>query len=308
MRLQWSYSGFAKRVLMSRERLFCVTEGRRLDPVFYDRLLQANAAAMQSGYVVRPIDTIRLPVQSPSAGKAAVLRLHDLLKREGALVQESHLGRHLVVCVVDSDYDRFTGRMSRSPHVIYSEARDVEAEVHVHGDVRMALATALSLTRSEAEALQSSLGDYVAALASLWADWITLGAVASMLRASAGVGIGGPSGVNAPIYGPTDSARVAKIAKQVRSSAGCPINRVRTHEEFVRRRVMASQRRQLHHRLVKGKWLVGFVKHQVEALLKGAPVDLKGFESRFEATMLQTLDYEASWARPYHDRLTALLI
>lgn len=304
MRPRWSALGFATRVARSRDALFVVVEGRRFDPVFYDRLCGSDSALRQAGYQVRPIDTIDMPRHLHNTGKLGVLDFFRLIRSTGKLTQTTRSGPRIIACIVDRDLDEFTRRKLRSPHLIYTHERDVEAELHRNGDIARALATALSATEIESQALASHLGDYTTRLADRWRDWIELGALALAINARCSVQPGRPSQVNVDMYGSVSGSLLATARSTVLGAADPSCN-VPYWVSQVRSYFTRVFRTSVQARQVKGKWLAGFVEHEIR-FVAGNSFDYRGFPSLFSHALLDSLDYSDAWAARYTAQLKAL--
>lgn len=282
--------------------MFVVVEGKVLDPVFYDRLF----AQLSSAIDVRSIDTVDLPRGLPQRGKQAVLALFVLYRRQGRLVQGTTSEAKNIVFIVDRDLDGICGRLMRSSNLIYTSARDVEAEIHLHGNVERALSTALSATFSEAHDVAQHLGSYMTSLANLWREWLELGVLSWSCRSRSPVPLGGASSVNDSRFGPVINAKVHDARRQIyqgRSSVGGFSNRART----VRGRVRRLYDSQLQHLLIKGKWLPEYVEYLIKTQYGSQTFAMNAFGVKFTHSMLDTLNFSDDWAKYYHDRVRALL-
>lgn len=291
---------------MSRAALFLIVEGRDLDPVFYDRLISARPELASVGHVVRNVDTIDMPAGQPQSGKAAVLALFLQTRRQRHLTQVTSTGKHSIVFVVDRDLDSISGKVYKSAHLIYTVARDVEAELHLNGDHEKALATALSTTAAEAADLVKQLGNYVSRLGALWRDWIELGAVAAGLSAKCSVQPGRASQVNVPRYGPVDTALLSSRTAEVLGSAARGIDALAI-EAQCRTRVAARYARGEAALLVKGKWLGEYLVDEVRRVAGSAGLNYGSFAVKYTHSLLDNLDFRAHWAASYQDRLLAVI-
>lgn len=307
-RLSYSRSAFARRVQISQHSLFVVVEGKNLDARFYDRVCASSAAIGAAGYQVWLAEQIKDDVTGVSAGgKKAVIAHFDYFKTVGKLTVTSSGGKHSIAFMVDRDNDDFSGGKRRSPHVIYTDMFDVEAEIFFRGNDEEALAGALSLDSASASQLVADLSDWIGDLASAWREWITLCVTAKAVGAGCDVGFGRESWVNNPKYGAVDAIKLVAAAKKIEAATR------RTPTEFnvisarVRGRVSSCYRKGDGRRLVKGKWLAHYLMYRVKDHFGSAPVSYGGFEDSIARAYLAACDFREKWADHYRVRLESLI-
>ncbi|MCU1622914.1 MAG: hypothetical protein JWL79_1759 [Frankiales bacterium] len=284
-----------------RTALWILIEGRITDAAFYDRLLAANAKASAVGFDVRLVETLKMsPAYGGAAGgKQRALKLFDYFKRTRKLTQMNRAGTRRIVFMLDRDLDFLTGSNRRSDHVIYTSARDAEAELHINGDLPAALGTALSLTGAEQRKVAKHVGDHVRALADSWVEWIRIGALVAGLRPyPCAIRPGKVSAIHVSAYGSLDLAKLAQVQADIIANA--QVQNVSTRRKFIENRVAAFYSRGEQHLLVKGKWLPAHLNHVVRSAFPSKPpVDFNGIHV-VSKILLHTLDFTAPWSAPYH--------
>lgn len=288
---------------MSRIGVWVVVEGRVMDLPFYDRLLGANDKVVYLAHDVRLVET--LLVSRSGGGKAAAIALFDHYRRSGRLTQLNSMGPRHIVFMLDRDLDNVCGGSRRHPHMIYTVARDVEAEVHLAGDLAQALGTAASMTGGEAQAAARELRTHVRDLADTWRDWVNIGVLAAGLQSRSRLRTAGTSNVNRPVYGSADSEAVRTAVTDVVTHAAItiPVNR----RALLESRVRGYYERGHQELLVKGKWLPAYIEHRLRQLMSGKrPVHYAGLSS-LSACLLATIDFQDAWAQPYHRALDRAL-
>ncbi len=282
--------------------LFVLVEGRVVDKPFYHRLLSANPKAVSAGFDIRLVESMKKPKAegggSVGGGKPAALKIYARYKADARLVQRNSRGSRRIVFMLDRDLDFLLRIEERSKHVIYTTARDVEAEIHLNGDLAKALSTSLSLTTPEAASLTAALGDHARALADRWQEWITLGVLAMGLKANCSVRPGNISSVHAGAYGAVDETKLAAAEAEIVLTAN--VAGVTVRRRNLESKVAAYFARGEQRLLVKGKWLPGFMHHEIRKLFDpDTAVDFKGI-AVVGKCLLDTLDYTQPWAKPYH--------
>lgn len=287
--------------MISRKELFVIVEGRRLDRVFYDSLLNANRRAARVGYEV----VLCEEVWPGAGGKESALQIFQDLRRRGRLQQQTRTRSHLIAFALDSDFDSVLARRKRSHHLFYTEACDVEAEVFINGDLTRALALSLSITNTDASTLANSLSGFVEDLANTWREWITLCCVALGMRSRCSVHPSKRSLVNRDAYGQLDTAKLAAAIAEVRAT--CGINANPAIEPWIRARVDGVYRRGQHRLLVKGKNLPTYLTWRLTPLITHTIVDSAHFRTLITHSMLHTLDFESDWASKFHTQIDELL-
>lgn len=273
-----------------------------MDRPFYDSLLRSNDEARQGGYEIILCEE----VWTESGGKQSAVQIFDVLRRRGRLKQNTKRVQHCVAFALDADFDGVLSRKKHNPHIIYTEAHDVEAEVFVHGDLSRALCVSLSLTMSKASILANQLTNFVEDLALAWKEWITLCCLAAAMRShSPLVRAHKPSTINIDKYGGIDVAKLNTATADVRARKHPQTPA--TIERWVRSRVEGMYKRSAHRTLVSGKSVPAYLHWRIEPLLGGDVVDLNSFQQTITHLMLTTVDFKDVWASYYHDKFRDLL-
>jgi len=286
-----------RRVKMSRKLIFLVVEGRELDANFYGSLIESLPEVGPAGYEVVVIDQISgLRHQS---GKNGVLELHDRCRRQGALRQKNKSGSRSIVFFVDRDLDHATGRMRRSPHIIYTCHYNVESEIFIHGDDAVAVARALSLAPAEGRQYAKHLGNWPRELSNTWSDWLELCVIDAGLRTGTGASPARHSAINDEPYGAVSLAkqRNALAAIRARASAGS------RREGQLRSRYRNIARQHGSETLLNGKHFPQYFEFRAKEYFRGQPVATSGCGAKVVHCYLAAIDYTAPWAEPYRRAL-----
>ena len=135
---KWSAGGFARLVQMSGPGFWVVVEGRDHDRPHYERLLAHLPSTAGQKVAIRLAEHVELN-GTAAGGKGHALALHDFLEASSDLVQTSSAGKSRIVFMLDRDRDDYLGQLRVSPHVMYSHATDVEADILLNGDLWRAL-------------------------------------------------------------------------------------------------------------------------------------------------------------------------
>lgn len=297
---------FARRVKMSSQRLWLLVEGRSHDRPFYDRVLGAHDLTAEQGYAVRLAEQIELNGLS-AGGKDFVKSLHAFFESEGVLSQSNSRGPRLIAFALDSDFERISGQQINSPHVLYTQGMDVEAEIILNADVQKAASSAYSLTRDSVAAVIPDGRDLAVDLANRWRRWIEHGAIASCYGLETGVRFSQTSKMNAggfgecieSVAGKLESDLKARLAQQGVVDLGGEQAKLQIDALF------ASDGQWL---LVKGRWLARFVAHLLKQGLDDAPREASIPVDTLSKTCLETIDFSGPWVSWYHRRLDALSI
>lgn len=302
IRPEWSESAFAARVMISRKQLFVIVEGRMGDAAFYDRLMSANPNLPKDGYDIRLAEQIRLEGHA-RGGKPGILALYDYYRGKRKLRQVSKSGNRDMLFMLDKDMDDVARCKRRGGHIIYTVARDVEAEMHRHGDLVRALSTSLSLTDSEARKLHAILRTYMIDLAELWREWIILGTLSTAMKSRCSVQPGRHSAINVNVYGPLDFVELASARLSIIQGATTADPLI---ERSIRRAVRNIYKNGDITLLVKGKWLPSYLKWRLKQIGEDV-LDINGI-NYISKNLLDTVDFTQSWVTPYHAAIDRLIL
>lgn len=308
-RLSYTRPGFARRVMMSRDRLFVIVEGIDLDSPFYDRVCSSSAKIKDAGYHIWLAQQIKVSAESDGAsGKTAVLAHFEYFKKTKQLDFKSPNGEvRSIAFMLDRDNEDITGGAKRSQHVIYTDMFDVEAEIFFHGNDSKALSTALSIDSKTADHLAAHLGSWVTDLAIIWREWIEWCCIAKATGARCGVGFSNESTINAPKYGPVDPAIRSKEIQVVTRRAKCDTLDFSTKQATVTRRISARHTKGDAAKTVRGKWLPFYLLYLVEQYFGDSPYVYQGFTAIAARIYLDSCDFNDDWVLYYQSRLENLI-
>lgn len=289
---------------MGQIGFFAIVEGRTNDRPFYDRLMQKNSAFFPSGYSIRLAEEITIDGRS-AGGKAFACRMFELFREKGWLKQSNSQLTQRVGFFLDRDFEHLTGSATVSPHVIYTLAADVEAEIALHGRLANATGSAYSLT---SEQVQKAIpdDDLMTTLAFLWRSWIRLLITAEAFGVSVpNVHHAGLSKVNTGSFGTEIPEEIRRIGDELQKAVGGADASMRIDSKVaeVDRIFESGQGRTL----VKGKWIAAFIHHRVTRLLADEVIQSNVSGSTVFAASLETIDFGASWTTKYRDKLGLLM-
>lgn len=251
-KLKRDVHSWARRIKMSRSRVWAVVEGMNHDIPFYEALLVEGGGVNGVG-ILQASD---LEIDGSSAGgKAHALKLMQALKETGSLSQENLSTKIDVVFFLDRDDDEYLGQLVNEPHVVYTRNADIEAEIVYHSSLPTVLSRTFSLPRAEASDVSSE--KVMNQLANRWSEWISLRLASGECKWS-DTRFAQPSQINSGTYGPVNDDLVRKICSRV--VAARPDTWPPALEQ-ARRHVHQSIRRNEGARLIKGKWVANYVVH-----------------------------------------------
>ncbi|MEV0576500.1 hypothetical protein [Streptomyces sp. NPDC050392] len=293
---------------ISQDSLFVVVEGKDLDARFYDQICASSGKIEAAGYQIWLAEQLKDDDTGSSAGgKKAVLAHFDYFKAAGKLTVPTSSGKHSIAFMVDRDNEDVSGGRRRSPHVVYTDMFDVEAEIFVHGSDEEALAGMLSLDSASATQLASDLDGWIADLANSWREWITLCTIAKAAGAGCDVGFGRESWLNKPKYGSVETAKLAAAENKVSTSTRHSAQDFNVISSRIKTRINIYYAKGDGRRLIKGKWLPSYLMHRVKAHFGTAPVSYKGAADAVSRAYLATCNFTEKWANYYSDRLEPLV-
>jgi hypothetical protein len=307
-RLSYSPGGFLRRIHIGRDSLYLIVEGRTHDPVFYDRLCESSNVLRRAGYQV----WLSEQISNGAGGKAAMLGLFDEYREKATLSfpgRTARARRSIAFCL-DRDADHLVGGTRRSPHVLYTQLADVEAEIFTHGSDMNALSIAASLDGQSARGLVEQLGDWRADLADLMRSWIELCCLALTLSSRCpGVGFRQHSLVNGPnSYEPVRPVDVQSVYGRLAAESPLTPTEQARRERRLRRRIELIYRRGEGWSLVKGKWIPRYLTIRVRTYFGSAPAELQDLTRHLTKAYLGTIDFSGAWAVRYHAQLESLVV
>lgn len=296
-KLKREVHAWAKRVRMSRSRVWAIVEGSSNDVPFYETLLVEGAGVTE----VEVLQASDLQVDGVSAGgKTHALKLMRALREVNGLQQTNKVTKIDVVFFLDRDDDEYLGKLVDNDHVLYTTHADVEAEIIAHSALKSAVSRTFSVSRAEAQSLTpiNPMGD----LAERWAEWIAL-RLASGECQWGDTRFSQISKINRPKYGEVESALVVQVCNRVAEECA---ERWEPAVERAREHVASSLRSGDGNLLVKGKWVPEFIISQV---LKAADSERnlpKATTAQLLTACLLCVDFRSAWSG-YATRLAPIL-
>jgi len=294
---------------MSTDALFVLVEGVELDRFFYDGLCRSSGRVVDAGHKIYLVESIKDEgTGSGAGGKGRLTRLFDYYRRRHALVQYSRAGKHSLLFCADRDAQDLSGGMRRSPHFLYTQNHDVEADIFAAADAKQALAALLSLDWASAMELRTALGDWQEDLAVLWKGWIELCIIAQALNAHCGVTYKKmTSEVNSPTYGPVSLTKIVALRSQVIAVSGLSAAEFAKKEAGLMRRIASRYSRSQGKTLAKGKWFPSYLEYRVRNELGQKPASLHNFRPSVTRVFMNSVDFRGSWADRVRASVEALL-
>lgn len=294
-KLKRDVHSWAKRVRMSRTRVWALVEGSKNDVPFYEALLIAGSGNDRVE-VIRASD---IKVNEVSAGgKQQAVKIMQTLHETGELQQENKATKIDIVVFLDRDDDNYLGTLVENPHVIYTEHADVEAEIVAYSTLPVAVSETFSLSRTEARACTPAAPMHD--LAGRWAEWIALRLAASEVKWG-GARFSQSSSVNRPRYGSLEAEYFDSICSQISMERDDWEPALVRAREYVSDHLKSGQGSLL----VKGKWMPEFVVSRVRAAAESS-VKLEATHMHLLTACRMSIDFESVW-RKYEGKLGPLL-
>lgn len=273
--------------------LFVIVEGKVYDPYFVEKICVSSPAIMTCGYEVKLISQISMANGVYASGKDAALAYYDYCRANRKLTQSNSKGTRSIAFFIDRDCQQVTGGMRRSPHVIYTRAADVEAEIFSDAHEVAALAMAASLDMPTAIELKESLGDWRSDLATDWRKWIELCYLAEAVRARSR-GFGSPTSRihTGPRHRTLDPMALAGVEAEIaRTTLLPPAEYTKTHTRImgkINKIYLSGQQAGL----LNGKWLPAQLTMAVEDFFEGGADQIDWHKEDFKGSVLRC--YEAN--------------
>jgi hypothetical protein len=248
------------------ESVFIVTEGKRTDRWFYDKLAREDSALADKGILVYTVASITRDVKGGGEGKDAVLRLFKKLRSSGQLRQENSSGVKSMIFCVDADHDRFTRKMLRSDHLIYTQLPDAEAHILNSCDLTSVVGYAASLPLVEANQVVKALGDWQSQFARGRLDWMALCCAAAMTGIENSPRPGTPpTKCHSGPYFPAREDAVNALRASLEAACGTDkIEAFHANERLALTRFRTAIESGRAERTLKGKWCLRFLKVAIE--------------------------------------------
>lgn len=260
-RLTHSQGGFLRSMQMSSASVFAFVEGR-LDRPFFDRI--ANNICSPSGVRHQIISTKELP--GSTGGKATLLSTFKLFRKNGNLSFSAFGKKMVCLFIADKDADDFTGKLLRSPHLIYSPTYDLEGHLFSCGNISRALADSCGITVEQSRSLIPDPQSLIARAAIYWREWVALCLVSQANSINCGCTFDRISQVNPNPLGPTDLAKLNAFKSSLASAlqfSQCDFDAI--YDKALRKIDLSiAQGRPL--KYFKGKWLSHIMQRHLEQL------------------------------------------
>lgn len=303
-RIDRRVSAFAQRAKMvtAESTFFAIVEGRESDRVFYDRLLRGilGDEFRLTIYLAEQLKT----KDKMAGGKPAAYKILDELGALGPL-RFDNAGTKVVICLfLDRDLEHLAGTARLTPHVIYSESRDVEAEILNNGDLVRAISSTYSLDTDLARAIvEETSTDILGRLAELWRVWIALSVAASQFGVHGSTRFSQRSTINRNIFGQLDTDLASKLIDEIAGAVGIPSDELLEACERHLHPIYESGRHRL---LSSGKWADAFVRHVISQRLSDIPL-AQVANGTLVKCCIETVDFSAPWSAHYRRRVLELI-
>lgn len=259
-RLSRDVRSMRHRIRMGRPRLWVIVEGRDYDRGFYETVLGSLG---YEDVEIRLAEEIEVDGVT-AGGKRHALAVHQHFERDGALKQANSAGTSSIVVMLDKDDDDYLGATVASPHVIYTQHCDVEAEILAYGGAVAATGLALGLPRGAVSPVAVAHPNPLSDLAELWLDWIRLRLIGQRCGAPGCARFASQSTINLPAWGGVDQQRLSDLLQTLERTSTGPI---REHIEEVDAYIAGLHSADKLDILVKGKWMAGYLLHLVKSEL-----------------------------------------
>lgn len=302
-RLRYSAGGLLRSIQMSRSRVHVFVEGRELDTYVYGKVLSHECP--------RPFEySLKRADQVPGAsggGKPELKKLHDWLRRKGALLGDFKGHRFACLVVMDKDVDDILRAKKRSAHAIYTPTYDLEGHVYRHGDLQEAIAATLFIASATVPTSYRDATRWTDSAMSLWHEWVRLCVAAKMMQSRGVCNFGVASRVNTGTCGPVDMVEVAKYEAEILAASSKPAAAASSAAHSARRQVETRFMTGRAAEVFKGKWFGDIIAHELDVVF---PVEFRrvaGFKSRILGHLAQSLRPGEAWAEPFAQPIRALV-
>ncbi len=298
-RPRWSADGFARRVRMSQDDFWVIVEGRDHDRPHYENLLRALPSTRDKRFSIRLAESIELNGRS-AGGKRGALAIHDHLETKGKLRTNNASGTSTIVFMLDRDRDDVLGIMRTSPHIAYTHATDVEADILLNSDIWAALRHAYGIDSATAGLIKDKVPDPAKALLALWEEWLFLGLLALLCERPHFAPWSRNSMVNFNDFGAPEQSQVAEIKNRIETSTDSAAYS-KAHEQA------GNHLNYYRDRLLKGRWLAKYMRHLVATHLAGEIVKGQVSPNAIVDTALAGLRYSGDWVAHYETTFARFL-
>lgn len=295
-KLKRDAAAWVKRLKMGRFNTWAIVEGAKHDTPFYEGIL-TDGAGLENVQIIRAGD---LTIDNQAAGgKIHAIKLFNFFQSEDGLSQENSRGKINVFIFLDKDDDDFHEKIINAPHLIYSNGADVEAEIITNSVLPLAIANAFSISRAEATTLTPMAP--AQALAEIWAEWISLRLAASAYGIN-DVRFSPKSLINEPLY--TEQINHSEWEKHSGLSEDDLWLEIL---ENSRNYVKTCIRQNAAEKITKGKWLPGFIIHEVKTKSHPERQLPKITNDQLVTACLGSIDFKKVWANYYQEQIEPIL-
>ena len=292
-RLRWSFSGYVRKMQISKTSLFTFVEGFK-DRYFYSQIALSECQVRNVVYQV--VTGEELP-QSGGGGKQTLLSFFDSLEAKGLLFQRFRNSVTASIFFLDKDIDDIIGIKRDSDHIVYTEHYDIESYLFVYGEIGQAAASAAAL---DVGTVKIGLGDYIEwrdRAAARWKSWVKLCVFAAIHNVGAGRYYSRPtSQINLGIRGPVDQVQYDSHRSAIELSSGMEPELFHHAFEQVSNRVDHIYIEGKYDQVFKGKWYLEFLEEDIHGIAGDVRFDHRSLKTRMRSALEQTLNLDESWA------------
>jgi hypothetical protein len=253
--------------MANNESIFVIVEGKKNDRWYFDRLLRVEDDLAELGILTYTVASLTRNVTSPTGqqGKSGVLDLFRTLRASQQLRAQNSTGTKTMVFCVDADHDRFTGRMMRSDHLVYTRLPDVEAQILEDAELRDIVSIVASLPPDDAKAVVDSLGDWASNLVAGRLEWMILCCTAETIGASNSpcAGTPHPQWKSDPMS-PVPPAKVLELRQQLNTEFHSDLALLARHVNRARTKFDKVVNSGDPLKALKGKWALKYLKRALE--------------------------------------------
>jgi hypothetical protein len=266
---------------MSSASVFAFVEGG-LDRSFFDRLF--GQICGPRGLKHQVIAMKELPGET--GGKPTLLSSFQVFRKQGRLMSVAFGKTMACIFLADKDADDYCRRKLRSPHLIYTPSYDLEGHLFTCGDLQRALADSCGITSKQAQHLIPNTIVWLANIAEMWKDWISLCLISQHRSANCGCTYDRVSAINVDPLAPADAEKLEHFKVALATELGITRFQFEKIYSMTYRRVEASVRNDEPMKYFKGKWLSFVIQKFLEAKPRPPDANFNGVGARLGATLV----------------------
>jgi len=292
-RLNHSREALLKSIKISEKEIFLFVEGKKVDPAFYDRLLDRNINTQN----YRIFRSYEIKGAEQSGGKKVLLSFFNFVKNKSSISGVFGDNPFTILFHLDKDIDDLLNNTIDSDNIIYTDYYSVENYLYKYGDLEKAL---LASTYCEIDRIQELFGDirkWIGSKVKHWIPWVTLCIFSQKYKLDCGCGYSRPSVINNNYYEEINDEKYEEFLNRLEAEFEGSEDEFLKELEAIKQMVIDYYESDSFDLIFKGDWYRNILSEYLKNNGKVSIINHNSIGKKLESNLLMTLDFEDKWTK-----------